>query len=336
MEEMQSEMDHSDKIAVEMDIDSLSDDELDDAREDDSATPSHPIPAMQGPFEESIADAAIPAAKPVEESAKLDAKARHQILLETNQPNTTYNARWRSSTDSFHPLVKVIAQIAFGVHLLQKELAKSDEEVVKILQSHVDEVDSFLQRTEEDVDFCLADIKERINYLKLPLEHVDIFDIMLEDKQFRSSIIEGNEKIERVVNRTTSLMNDIDIDISKGLESTAQMAAYLSSIENDWMDGDSGSIEIYQTMQANADGWEECLGTLKMKTNSLGVVLGQLGSILNEMAKRAGVASRRSLVRLLSTFHSHILSLLQRTVGSLLTLLIRLQPDPPPATLNRV
>jgi hypothetical protein len=297
MEEKQVGVDHSDKIAVDMENDSQSEDEPDDTQEDDSAAPSHPITAMQGPFEESIADAAMPAANPPEQNTKLDAKARHQILLETNQPNETYNARWRASTDSFHPLTKVIAQITFGVHLLQQELAKSDEAVVKILQNHVDEVDNFLQRTEEDLDFCMADIKERINYLKLPLEHVSIFDIMLEDKQFRTSIIEGNEKIERVVNRTAGLMNDIQVDVSKGLESTAQMATYLTSIEHGWLDGDSGSMEIYQTMQANADGWEECLDTLKMKTNSLGVVLGQLGSIMNEMAKRAGVASRRSLVR---------------------------------------
>jgi hypothetical protein len=300
MEEKEPGDYHGDDPAIELCPDSQGEDEInetDDEVEDDNVAPIHPIPAMQAPFEESIADATKPDANPHEQPTKIDAKSRHQILLDTTQPNSTYNAQWRATSDStFHPLTKTMAQIAFGVHLLQQELAKSDEEVVKILRRHVDEVDSFLQRTEEDIDLALADIKERINYLKLPLEHVSIFDIMLEDKQFRTSIIEGNDKIDRVVNRTTGLMNDIEVDVSKGMESTTQMATYLTQIDQDWPEGDSGSIEIFLTMQANADGWEECLGSLQMKTNSLGVALGQLGSILNEMAKRAGIASRRSVV----------------------------------------
>jgi hypothetical protein len=323
MEEKQNSDGPGGEPAPEVISDAQSEDGLEDGQEDENATPSHPIPAMQGPFEESIADASKQDAKIPEQKSKLDAKARHQILLDTTEPNETYNAQWRAIPNSgFHPLSKIIAQIAFGVHLLQQELAKSHQEVVKILQTHVDEVDNFLQRTTEDLEFALADIKERINYLKLPLEHVNIFDIMLEDKQFRTSIIEGNEKIERVVNRTAGLMNDIEMDISKGLESTTQMAKYLSQIDQDWPDG-AGSIEIYLTMQANADGWEECLGALRMKANSLGVALGQLEGILNEMAKRAGVASRRSLVRRFSSNFGRSLS-----VARSLTFSFRPRVDP--------
>ncbi|KAF2429538.1 hypothetical protein EJ08DRAFT_274435 [Tothia fuscella] len=269
----------------------------DDPEEDDAAPPQHPIPSMQGPFEESIADASMPEIiRPLEKEGKDGAKARRQILLDTNQPNDTYNARWKAAIDSctYHPLSKVVAQIAFGVHLLHQELAKSDEEVVRILQRHVDEVDGFLQRTEEDLDFALADVRERINYLKLPLEHGNIFDIMLEDRQFRTSILEGNDRIERVVNRTAHLMNDLHVDVAKTLEATIQMGRYLTGLKS-WPEGDSGSIEIYRTMQLNADGWEECLAGLQLKANGLGVALVQLGSILNEMAKRAGAASRRNL-----------------------------------------
>lgn len=287
---------HHDEPAIELLSESSSEDEDEDGSEQTGA-PQHPIASMQGPFEESIADASTPeTTKQPEKDATLGAKARRQILLDTNQPNDTYNAKWRAAnTSTHHPLTKVIAQIAFGVHLLHQELAKSDEEVVRILQRHVDEVDSFLQRTEEDLDFALADIKERINYLKLPLEHGNIFDIMLEDKQFRTSILEGNDRIERVVNRTAHLMNDLHVDVGKAMEATTQMGGYLRDLKS-WPEGDSGSIEIYHTMQLNADGWEECLGALQLKANSLGVALVQLGSILNEMAKRAGAASRRNLV----------------------------------------
>lgn len=274
------------------------DEDEDTSDEDEPQTPTHPIPSMQGPFEESIEDAALPetTSRP-DRLRKLGAKARRARLLDTNQTIDTYNAKWRSTPEAkYHPLTKILAQIAFGVHLLHQQLAKSDEEVVKILQRHVDEVDHFVAITEEDLDLALADIKERINYLKLPLEHVNIFDAMLDDKQFRTSIIEGNDRIEQVVNRTATLMNDLYVDIKKALESTADMARYLEKIAGDWPEDDAGSIEIYHTMQANAEGWLQCLGTLQMKGNSLGVAIAQLGRILNEMSKRAGVASRRSLV----------------------------------------
>lgn len=267
--------------------------------EDEPDTPKHPIASMQGPFTESIEDAVLPETKlpRPERLRKLGPKARRARLLDTNQLIDTYNATWRSTPEArYHPLTKILAQIAFGVHLLHQQLAKSDEEVVKILQRHVDEIDHFVATTEEDLDLALADIKERINYLKLPLEHVNIFDAMLDDKQFRTSIVEGNDRIEQVVDRTGTLLNDLHVDIKKALESTAEMAQYLDKIAGDWRDDDAGSIEIYHTMQANAAGWLQCLGTLQMKGNSLGVVIARLGRILNDISKRAGVASRRSLV----------------------------------------
>lgn len=266
--------------------------------EDEPQTPSHPIASMQGPFTESIEDAARPETTSRPERLRtLGAKARRARLLDTNKPIDTYNATWRSTPEAkYHPLTKILAQIAFGVHLLHQQLAKSDEEVVKILQRHVDEIDHFVATTEEDLDLALADIKERINYLKLPLEHVNIFDAMLDDKQFRTSIIEGNDRIEQVVSRTGTLMKDLFVDIKKARESTAEMARYLDRIAGDWPQDDAGSIEIYDTMQANAEGWLQCLGALQTKGNSLGVAIAQLGKILTEMSKRAGVASRRSLV----------------------------------------
>ena len=269
--------------------------------------PTHPIASMQGPFEESIVESeqlnpnaqahAVP---------KLTAKARHERLLSNKNYNDSYTAQWRSNpTAKWHPLSKILAQIAFGVHLLHQQLAKSDEEVVSILQRHVDEVDNFIQNTGDDFDSALTDIRERINYLKLPLEHVKIFDIMLDDKQFRSQIVEGNEKIEQIVSRTAALMNDLLTDVTKGLDATTEMADYLDKVTDSWP-REENSLSIFDTMQANAEGWIDCFQTLQMKGNSLGVALVQLGSILNEMSKRAGLASRRKVVsrEILSSSHS--------------------------------
>lgn len=261
--------------------------------------PLHPIPCMQGAFEESIMESVDPAN--TEDSAnamdKPNAQARRQQLLAEVDYNDSYTAKWRRKPGAkYHPLWKLVAQIAFGVHLLHHQLAKSDAEVVKILKSHVNEMDGFCKRTAEDFELAIADIQERINYLKLPLEHVQIFDIMLDDRQFRTSIIEGNEKIEHIVGRTAQAMNDMLLDVGTGLEATEEFTNYLDRIGREWTEGNQELSSIYTAMRGNSDGWDRCLKALQLRGNKLGVVLVQLGSILNEMSKRAGVASRRSIV----------------------------------------
>lgn len=266
------------------------------------AGPRHPISSMQGPFEESINDATNPPdTRAQDDFNRLAPKKRRQKLLDpTSCTNGTYNEQWRAylhaSRSKFHPLTKIISQISFGVHLLHQQLAKSDEEVVKILQKHVDDVDNFVQRGEEDLDLAIADIRERISYLKLPLEHANVFDVMLDDKAFRTSILEGNEKIDTVVTRTAFFLKDLQVDVQKAVESTIAMGKYLDDVADDWPANDRGSVEIYRTMQANVEGWVQCMGTLQMKGNGLSVAIVQLGSILTEMAKRAGSASRREQV----------------------------------------
>ncbi|EON65181.1 hypothetical protein W97_04418 [Coniosporium apollinis CBS 100218] len=260
--------------------------------------PLHPIPCMQGAFEESIMESVDPAN--TEDSAnamdKPNAQARRQQLLADLDYNDSYTAKWRRKPGAkYHPLWKLVAQIAFGVHLLHHQLAKSDAEVVKILKSHVNEMDGFCKRTAEDFELAIADIQERINYLKLPLEHVQIFDIMLDDRQFRTSIIEGNEKIEHIVSRTAQAMNDTLLDIGTGLEATEEFTNYLDRIGREWTEENQELSSIYTAMRGNSDGWDRCLKALQLRGSKLGVVLVQLGSILNEMSKRAGVASRRSI-----------------------------------------
>jgi hypothetical protein len=261
--------------------------------------PVHPIPVMQGPFEESITES-MDRPETADESQdrdKDDAKTRRQRLLEDDEYSPSYNAQWKKKPGSkYHPLLKIVAQIAFGVHLLHQRLAKSDEEVVRILQNHVDEVDTFLERATEDFELALVDIKERINYLKLPLEHVNTFDLMLDNKKFRMSILEGNEKIETIMDRTARAMNDSLVDVANGLEATEELDRYLDRIGLSWTRGHPDLTAIYKAMRGNAEGWYGAFRSLQMKGNSLSVAIVQLGSILNEMSKRAGAASRRSIV----------------------------------------
>lgn len=268
-------------------------DELDDA------PPVHPVPTMQGAFEESMTEtidgdgADIP-----DRYSKADSVTRRKMLLEQDHYERTVAGRWKQKPgEKFHPLWKLVAQISFGMHLLQQGLAKSDEEVLKILQTHVDEVDGFLERTTEDFDLAQGDINERIRYLKLPLEHGSVFDQMLADRAFRVAIVEGNEKIEHIIDRTAAAMNDALKDVQKGLDATRELAKYMTRVDKQWEDRTEEHDSVYLAMIGNTEGWTRAFLTLQSKGGHLRKALVQLGGIVAEMQKRAGAASRKNLVR---------------------------------------
>ncbi|KAI9710548.1 MAG: hypothetical protein M1820_002684 [Bogoriella megaspora] len=258
--------------------------------------PVHPVALMQGAFEESIFESTDQNVGQDTDAKqdKADPTVWRQKLLDGNEQPNGSTSRWKQRPNAkFHPLWKLVAQITFGMHLLHQQLAKSDEEVVKILQTHVDEIDSFLERANDDFDLAIKDIDERIRYLKLPLEHIDVFDVMLEDKQFRTSIIDGNDKIEKIVKQTARGMHDALFDISRGLEATAELKKYLESLGIEWTDGNDELRSTYDVMRANVEGWLRAFNDLQMKGHSLNLSMVKLGSIIGEMSKRAGIASRR-------------------------------------------
>lgn len=99
--------------------------------------PAHPVPSFQGAFDESI----VESAEATEELDATDAEMRRRRLLQADRYEDTVATRWKQRPGSkHHPFVKLMAQIVFGMHLLQEGQAKSNEEVVKILQAHVNEV----------------------------------------------------------------------------------------------------------------------------------------------------------------------------------------------------
>lgn len=264
-------------------------------------TPVHPVAFMQGAFEESILESAEQNGSQDEiKQDKADPITRRKRLLDEDEKDDRNTSRWKQRPDAkFHALWKLVAQITFGMHLLHQQLAKSDEEVVKILQIHVDEIDSFLEKTHEDFDLAMKDIDERIRYLKLPLEHIDVFDVMLDDRQFRTSIVDGNEKIEKIVKRTARAMNDSLYDVTKGLEATNELRKYVDSLGYEWIADNQELASTYHVMQANVEGWIRAFGDLQTKGNGLGAAMVELGSIVGEMSRRAGIASRRNKVGLL-------------------------------------
>lgn len=259
-----------------------------------TAPPLHPVPQLQGPFEESILESMNDRN---DRQEKVDSITRRKQLLERERYERTCAGRWKQRPgEKFHPLWKLVAQISFGMHLLAHGLAKSNEEVMRILQTHVDEIDGFLEYTTEDFELGHKDIQDRIRLLRVPLENVKIFDNMLEDREFRLSIVDGNEKIEHIIGRTSRAMNDALKDVQKGINATKGLEKYLAEMNMGWEEKSEETEAVYLAMMSNVEGWNIAFLDLQMKGNSLGVALVQLGGIVSEISKRAGIASRRTLV----------------------------------------
>ena len=269
-------------------------DREDDAEPEVTKPPVHPVRSMQGAFEESIIECADD--NDVSRSSlEANAESRRQTLLDAKQYDDSWTARWKQKpTARYHPLLKLMAQIVFGMHLLQQQQAKSEEEVVKILQTHVNEVDTFLERTSEDFDLAINDIEERIRFLKLPMVHQDVFEIMLDDKKFRTQLLDGNDKIEKIIHRTSKAMNASLLDIQKGIDANKELGKYLNSVQDRWPKGKRAIADVLAAMRGNEHGWTKYLKDLQAKGSNLRQNLMQLGTLLGEMSKLAAAASRRN------------------------------------------
>ena len=262
-----------------------------------SQVPQHPVPAMQGAFEESMLETINEDPDPDPLYSKKDSIYRRKMLLEQAEYQRTVAGRWKQKPgERFHPLWKVVAQISFGMHLLQSGLAKSDEEVVKILHGHVDEVDGFLERTTEDFKLAQHDINERVRYLALPLDHADVFDSMLGDRAFRAAMIEGNEKIEHIIDRTSVALSDSLKDVKKGFDGTRELAKYLRRLDSTWRDKTVEHSEVFQAMLGNTKGWSNAFILLQGRGKKLNQSLLELGGVVAEVNRRVGIASRKNIV----------------------------------------
>lgn len=269
-------------------------DEEDDAESEAMEPPVHPVPAMQAAFEESIVESTQDDEAP-RHSHERDAEVRRQKLLNSQQYDESLNSRWNQRTTAqHHPLVKLLAQIIFGMHLLQQEQAKSEEEVVRILQTHVHEVDSFLERTSEDFDLAIKDIEERIRFLKLPMKHLEVFNTMLDEKKFRTQLLDGNEKIEKIIERTAAAMNAALMDVETGIQGNRELSRYLDSVHDKWPREKRAISDVFGAMRGNEQGWMGYLRDLQAKGKTLGKNLERLGQVIAHMSKLAAAASRRN------------------------------------------
>jgi len=254
----------------------------------------HPIVAMQGAFEESIRES-TEEHEIATQPAERDAQARRTNLLECQSYDDSWIARWKQQpTAKYHPLQKLMAQIVFGMHLLSQQQAKSEQEVNQILQTHVNEVDTFLENTAEDFDVAIADIGDRIHYLKLPMGHMEVFEMMLDDKKFRTQLLEGNEKIEKIIERSTRAMNASLLDVEQGAQANKELGRYMRSIGSSWPQEPRAIWDVFSAMRGNEHGWRRYLRELQSKANSLSRILAHLQRLIGDMSRMAAAASRRN------------------------------------------
>ena len=186
------------------------------------------------------------------------------------------------------------------MHLLVTGQAKSDAEVVKILQTHVDEIDGFVERTSEDFLIIQLDLRTRIQYLSLPLQNLDAFDGMLTDRNFRHSMVKYNDLIEHAVGRFSIAVKDALKDIQKGKEAIKALWHYLFQSATDNTPLPMEMQAVYDAMAANIEGWNIAFAKLRKRGSALESALSQLAVAVTEMQRRVGVASRKDMV---STMH---------------------------------
>lgn len=298
--------------------------------------PTHPISSMQGAFAESMVEVAGGSSSHPTKNTR-NAVSRRKYLLDQDIHEETHAAKWRQKPgQQYHELWKLMAQTSFGIYLLLNGIAKDEDQVMSILQGHVDEVDEFLETTLEDFDLAQSDIDERLKLLKLPLQNIHIFDAMLEDRTFRSQIVTGNESIEHVITRTAAAMNDALKDVQQGLDAVKEFTIYLARAHDTSSKSNEEQTDtekVFDAMKGNVEGWYKAYVSLQTKGNHLAASLVQLGSIVAEMDKRAADISRkqrvcytaRQLIQRVLTFYS--------SAAYLAPLQHRIPPLPLPASL---
>lgn len=274
------------------------------------AAPAHPIVSMQGAFEESLEEVTRGSSAGKPKLRVGDAKYRRELLLEEKEGEEGHDksqylqtmALWRRRpSQTHHEVRKLMAQISFGVCLLLADMAQHPAEVVTILQGHIDEVDEFLEVVVEDLDEAVKDISTRISHLQLPMDNIEFFESMLENREYRAQVVDGNLIIEHIIGRTKAALSDWTADADEGVACTREFTAYLHDQQDGpWREELPEVIEVFDAMRGNVEGWSQTFQDLQTKCAVLEGLLEKLGGIIEEVDRRAGEASRRTRVSRIS------------------------------------
>ncbi|KAK1757374.1 hypothetical protein QBC47DRAFT_296790 [Echria macrotheca] len=273
----------------------------------DPPVPQHPIPFMQDAFAESLVEATKkPGSVSKPKLRTGDAKTRRDELLDQEKADPPPAALWRYRPGQVnHELRRLMAQISFGVYLLLNGMANSQVRVVSILQGHIDEVDEFLETTLEDIGLATDDLKDRTEHLRLPMENMPVFEGMLENYNYRMSILEGNMQIEHIIARTQIALQQTVQDLAEGVSATREFSLYLAEQENGpWRRDRPDVIDIFVAMKGNTDGWFNAFIDLQAKASNLNGLIVRLNGMVAEMDRKASEASRRNQFSVIGPYGS--------------------------------
>lgn len=112
--------------------------------------------------------------------------------------------------------------------------------------------------------------------------------------RFRTDLLKGNEKIEKIVDRTSKAMNSALGDLQAGIKATEELGAYLTGVERRWPMKNIEIADVLPAMKGNEQGWMAYMRDLQRKGSVLGKNLHVLNAIVAEISKRAAAASRRN------------------------------------------
>lgn len=272
----------------------------------DDAAPEHPIPAFQDAFAESLREATEGTIAQKPKLQEVDAKSRRELLLNQAKDEEPFDIKWRYRPgQTQHEVMKLVAQISFGVYLMFNGMANSNSQVIGILQGHIDEIDEFLEVTLEDLKQAVDDLTKRIQHLKLPMENITVFEQLLEDRKFRAEILDGNERIDGILTRTNAAMRQWDDDIEAGLRSSTVFASWLTDqADGTWREEQPDLIDVFDAMKGNTEGWLNAFEEMNDRAQEINGLIMTLMTIITEMESKAGEVSRRTWVSCSSHLHS--------------------------------
>lgn len=160
-------------------------------------------------------------------------------------------------------------------------------------------MDFFIAATASDFELARSDIGQRLKHLRIPLDSgraSEVFDQMLENREFRLEIVKGNENVEYVISRTAAAMKSALVDVKEGLSAVDELAKYLLGLKKGWKN--TNLIRVYAAMTLNVEQWFRGLVLLQTKGTGLKEDLEQLRRVVREIEQRTGAASRKNRVRL--------------------------------------
>lgn len=264
----------------------------------DEAGPRHPIPAFQAAFAESLREATEGTAIQKPNLQGWDAKTRREMLLSQEKDDEPFDIKWRYRPgQTQHEIMKLVAQISFGVYLMFNGMANSNSQVIGILQGHIDEIDEFLEVALEDLNQAVEDLTKRIQHLELPMENMPVFEQLLKDGKFRAEILDGNERIDAILTRTNVAMRQWDDDIEAGLRSSTVFGAWLNDTANgQWVEDQPELLDVYDAMKGNTDGWLNAFQDMNDRAQEINGLIMTLMTIITEMETKASEVAARTSV----------------------------------------